>query len=187
MRIISGKYSGRTIKAPSSKFTRPTTDRVRESLFNILANFIDFEDALVLDIYSGSGSLGLEFLSRGASQVHFIEKNYPVYTVLADNIKSLKAENETKIIKIDAVKYTAQDLGFQYDIIIADPPFFKYDIYDVISNIFTRKLIKEDGYFIVERSIQTKDKDAEIFKIEPYRQVGDALLYLFTYDNFQPI
>lgn len=179
MRIIAGKYKGHTIKAPSAKFTRPTTDRVRETLFNILNNMISFDDIKVLDIYAGSGSLGLEFLSRGAQTVHFIEKNYPVYNILLENIKKVGAENYVEIFKIDAVKFTKTTEN-KYDVIIADPPFFKYDIYDVVTNILQRDLLNDDGMIIIERSIQTKDQDVENFKKEPEKRIGDTLLYFFT-------
>ena len=76
MRIIAGEYKGHTILVPKSKFVRPTTDRVRETLFNLLNNRIDFEDINVLDIYAGSGSLGWECLSRGSAIIHFVEKNF---------------------------------------------------------------------------------------------------------------
>ncbi len=178
MRIISGKYKGHTLKAPSSKFTRPTTDRVRQTLFNILNNIIDFEGIDVLDIYSGSGSLGLEFLSRGANKIHFIEKNYPVYNVLLENIKKIGAEEFVEIFKVDAVKYT-KTTNNKYDIIIADPPFFKYDIYEVVENVLDRDLLKDNGIMIIERSIQTKDKDLGNFKKEPDKRIGDTLLYFF--------
>ncbi|MCG6961153.1 RsmD family RNA methyltransferase, partial [bacterium BMS3Abin03] len=85
MRIISGIYRGRLINVPKSDLIRPTTDRVRETLFNLLSNIIEFEDIKVLDIYAGSGSLGLECLSRGANEIHFIEKNYPIYRNLIKN------------------------------------------------------------------------------------------------------
>ncbi len=89
MRIISGEFKGRLIKVPDSKLIRPTTDRVRETLFNLLNNRIDFQGIKVLDLYAGSGSLGLECLSRGAEEIHFVEKNYPIYKNLQENIDSL--------------------------------------------------------------------------------------------------
>ena len=97
MRIISGEYKGRFINVPKSNLIRPTTDRVRETLFNLLNNMIDFNGIKVLDFYSGSGSLGLECLSRGAKEVHFVEKNFVIYKNLCENIKSLNVETQTKI------------------------------------------------------------------------------------------
>ena len=105
MRIISGIFKGRLINVPQSKEIRPTTDRVRETLFNLLNNRIDFDDIEVLDFYSGSGSLGLECISRGAKHVTFIERNFQIYKNLIENIKSLDVENQCKVVKSEAIDY----------------------------------------------------------------------------------
>lgn len=179
MRIISGKYKSRTIKTPDPKFTRPTTDIVKESIFNMLQNKIDFADISVLDIYAGSGSLGLEALSRGAKEVHFIEMNFPVFKILLANIKSLNAEDSCRIFKRSAVKFTESVEHQKYDLIFADPPFFKDDIHQVYKNIIDANFLSEDGIFIIERSIQTKEKDIEAFKLEPLKKIGDSLIYWY--------
>lgn len=183
MRIISGLYKGRTIKAPSSKFTRPTTDRVRETLFNILNNYIDFENISVLDIYSGSGALGIETLSRGAEKVHFVEKNFPVYNILKGNIDSLGESINYKIFKMEAVSFSNLSTHETYDLILADPPFFKDDIHFVVKNLINNSFLAENGIIIVERSKQTLEKDVNFFKKEPFKKIGDTLLYWFNQDD----
>jgi len=177
MRIISGVFKGRLINVPQSKEIRPTTDRVRETLFNLLNNRIDFEDIEVLDFYSGSGSLGLECISRGAKNVTFVERNFQIYKNLLENIKSLGVENQCKVVKSEAIDYSKRIPEKKYDLIIADPPFFKDDVYDVVINLKINCYLKEDGIIIIERSIQTKEKDTLNFGIEPFRTVGDACLY----------
>ena len=179
MRIIAGKYRGRIIKMPNSKLVRPTTDKVKESLFNILINQIDFDGITVCDIYAGSGSLGLEALSRGAAQVHFIEKNFPVQRNLAENIKALGAEAECKIYKMEAIAFAKMSIHEKYDLILADPPFFKDDIHAVVKNLLERDFLNEEGSIIVERSVQTEKNDKENFGIEPFKKIGDSLLYRF--------
>ena len=99
MRIIAGKYKGRVIKFPNSKLVRPTTDKVKESLFNYLVHNYDLDEMNVCDIYAGSGSLGLEALSRGANSVHFVEKDFHVSKMLQENISSLGADEECKIFR----------------------------------------------------------------------------------------
>jgi 16S rRNA (guanine966-N2)-methyltransferase len=177
MRIISGKYKGRILKVPSTKFTRPTTDRVRETLFNLLTNKIDFEGIEVLDIYAGSGSLGLEALSRGAAQIDFIEKNIPIYKVLHQNITSIQANEFCKIFKMDALDFSKMVNHKKYNLILADPPFFKDDIHRVAENLLKNNFIYDNGLIIIERSIQTRDKDIKQFGIEPFKRIGDTLLY----------
>ena len=179
MRVISGKYKSRPIKAPNPKFTRPTTDKVKESLFNILHNSMDFDDISVLDIYAGSGALGLEALSRGAKHVDFVEVNFSVGKILKSNISSLQADDSCKVIKASALQYSGLRTHNSYDLIFADPPFFKYDILEVFKNIMENDFLNESGIFIIERSIQTKEKDAEILG-EPFKQIGDSLIYWFT-------
>jgi 16S rRNA (guanine966-N2)-methyltransferase len=177
MRIISGEFKGRRINVPDSKFIRPTTDRVRETLFNLLNNKIDFANRKVLDIYAGSGSLGLECLSRGASEIHFVEKNFQIYKNLQENINSLNAGENCKIYKMEAVKYSQMFENLDYDLIIADPPYFKDDIYKVVENLLINKYFAEEGFMIIERSIQTKEKDIDNFKVEPFKIIGDSCLY----------
>ena len=177
MRIIFGKFKGRSIIAPNSKFIRPMTDRVRVTLFDILTNKIDFNGIKVLDLYSGSGSLGLECLSRGADEVQFIEKNFVIYKNLVKNIQLLDVEAQCKIFKMEALKFSRLNEHIQYDIIFADPPFFKDDIYDVVENLLANNFLTEDGLIIIQRSIQTREKDKLHFEVEPFKIVGDSCLY----------
>lgn len=177
LRIISGELKGRFIKVPDSKFIRPTTDRVRETLFNLLNNRISFDGIKVLDLYAGSGALGLEFISRGAAEVDFIEKNFVISKNLSENIASLNVTAQCKIFKMEAVKFTSLRSHSSYDLILADPPFFKDDIYQVVENIQTNGFLNDGGFIFIERSIQTKSKDTQNFKCEPFKIIGDACLY----------
>lgn len=177
MRIISGIFKGRLINVPQSKLIRPTTDRVRETLFNLLNNRIYFEGIEILDFYSGSGSLGLECISRGAKQVTFVEKNFQIYKNLLENIKSLEVEDNCIAVKSEAIDFSNRLSDKKYDLILADPPFFKDDIYDVVKNLKTNEYLKNDGMIIIERSIQTKQKDILNFGVEPFKIIGDACLY----------
>jgi 16S rRNA (guanine966-N2)-methyltransferase len=177
MRIISGEFKGRLIKVPDSKFIRPTTDRVRETLFQLLDNRIDFTDLKVLDVYAGSGSLGLELLSRGAGSIHFVEKNFQIYKNLQENIESLGVSEQCIIFKMEALRFTKLSEHEKYDLIIADPPFFKDDIYEVVDNLKSNGFFSKDGRMIIERSIQTRQKDIENLKVEPFKIIGDTCLY----------
>ena len=180
MRIIAGKYKGRVIKFPNSKLVRPTTDKVKESLFNFLVHNYDLENMSVCDIYAGSGSLGLEALSRGAARLDFVEKDYHVAKMLKENISSLDADNECRIFRMEAVKFSKLSEHHKYDLILADPPFFKDDIHKVTSNILEREFLSEGGMMIIERSIQTQKNDINAFGLEPFKRIGDSLIYLIT-------
>jgi 16S rRNA (guanine966-N2)-methyltransferase len=180
LRITSGKLKGRFINVPKSDLIRPTTEKVRQTIFNILNNKISFEGIKVLDLYAGSGALGFESLSRGAEEIHFVEKNPVIYKNLEENIKSIHAENNCMIYKMPALKFSSQKSVTQYDLILADPPFFKDDIYNVVENIFTNGYLHDQSLMIIERSIQTKQKDIDNFKIQPFKIIGDACLYELT-------
>ncbi len=180
MRIISGELKGRLINVPKSDLIRPTTDRVRETLFNLLNNIIDFEGINVLDIYAGSGSLGLECLSRGAASVDFVEKNFVIHKNLQENIASLKVEDHCTIYKMEAVRFSSLPKKKEYDLILADPPFFKDDVYSVINNLLSNNYLAKDGFIVVERSKQTKEKDVLNFSVEPFKIIGDTCLYQLT-------
>ncbi|MBK8945084.1 MAG: 16S rRNA (guanine(966)-N(2))-methyltransferase RsmD [Ignavibacteriae bacterium] len=180
MRIIAGKLKGRTIKFPKSDLVRPTTDRNKESIFNYLNNFLDFENITACDLYAGTGSLGFEIISRGAKEVHFVENNFVVYKNILANIELLKVEEFSKVFKITSLKYTSTNGNQKYDLIIADPPFFKDDIYLVYKNIIENKLLNPEGILIIERSIQTENDDVKNFKLEPIKRLGDSLIYQFS-------
>jgi len=183
MRIIAGIYKGRILKMPTSDLVRTMTDRVRESLFYYLSNQIDFEGITALDIFSGTGAIGLECLSRGAGFSSFVEMNFNVIKTLNENIVSLKATDKSQIYKADAVRFSTSTASRKYDLIIADPPFFKEEIYKVVKNILSNNFLSEDGLFIVERSIKTISKDVSEFAIEPFKKIGDACLYKFESIN----
>ncbi len=179
MRIIAGKFKGRIIRFPNSKLVRPTTDKVKESLFNYLVHAIDFDGIKVCDLYAGSGSLGLEALSRGASEIHFVEKDFRVSTMLRENISSLFAESNCKVFRMEAVRFSKMTGHEKYNLIFADPPFFKNDIHKVVVNVLTNNFLTDGGLLIVERSIQTQKEDEAAFRKTARKKIGDSLIYLF--------
>ena len=177
IRIISGIFKGRMINVPQSKLIRPTTDRLRETLFNILNNKLDFDGIVILDLYSGSGSFGLECISRGAKQATFVEKNFQIYKNLIENIKSLDVEDLCEVEKSDALDFSKRLPVKQYDLIYADPPYFKDNVYEVVTNLKINNYLKKDGSIIVERSARSKEKDIFNFGVNPFKIIGDTCLY----------
>jgi 16S rRNA (guanine966-N2)-methyltransferase len=121
VRVIAGRYGGRTLKAPPGRNTRPTSDRVREALFSILGPRI--QDARVLDLFAGSGALGLEALSRGAAEATFVDDAATAIRAIKDNLQALGASAETH--RTDALRFLghASRSGAQYDLIFLDPPY----------------------------------------------------------------
>ena len=121
MRVIAGTYGGRTLQAPPGAATRPTADRVREALFSILADRVP--DARVLDLFAGSGALGLEALSRGADSVTFVDDAPAAIRVVKANLEALEAAATVR--QTDALRFlaAASGNGAQYDLVFLDPPY----------------------------------------------------------------
>jgi 16S rRNA (guanine966-N2)-methyltransferase len=177
IRIISGNLKGRFIPVPDSRLIRPTMDRVRETLFNLLNNRIDFNGIDVLDLYSGSGSFGLECISRGAKHVTFVEKNFQIYKNLLENIKLLSVDDKCTVMKTSALDFLKNEQDKKYDLIFADPPYIKDDIFNVVENIKLNKCLMNDSRMVIERSSKSKQKDIENFKTQPFKTIGDTCLY----------
>lgn len=150
MRIISGKYKGRIISPPKNFKARPTTDRARESLFNILANRYDYEELRVLDLFAGTGSIGFEFVSRGAAYVEMLEKNYIHFQHLQKVKHSLEMGN-IRIIKGDFFRYIKKPHE-TFNLIFADPPYDMENFKSVPEILLKAEILSKDGLFIMEHS-----------------------------------
>jgi len=121
IRIIAGEFKGRRLKTPATDKVRPTADRVREAWFSILQRSL--RGARVLDLYAGTGALGLEALSRGAATADFVEVHRNALAALRANIKSLHVDDRTTVHRADALKFAMQLHPGQYDVAFADPPY----------------------------------------------------------------
>lgn len=131
-----------------------------------------------MDLYAGSGALGVEMLSRGANSVSLVEKNFSVAKNLQKNLDELNAGLAAKIFRTSAIHFVSK-CDEKFNLILADPPFFHYDIHEVVKIILERKIISTDGLMMIERSIQTEEKDKSNFNCEPIKRIGDTLLYEF--------
>ena len=150
MRIISGKYKSRRIQVPANLKARPTTDFARESLFNVLNNRIDWEETSALDLFSGTGSVALEFVSRGCPQVVCVEQNPLHYNFIVKAKETLQA-TELLPLKADVFKYL-QSVNRQFDLIFADPPYNLPEASHVPAIILEKDLLASGGIFVMEHS-----------------------------------
>jgi 16S rRNA (guanine(966)-N(2))-methyltransferase RsmD len=148
LRIIGGRYRGRRINPPSNFRARPTTDFAREGLFNILNNRIDFYSVIVLDLFSGTGSISYEFASRGAEAVHLVEKDLRHISGIKKILKELDLDN-VKPIHIDVRTYL-KACSVKYDIVFADPPYELKWLKELPDIVTEAGILKEDGFFILE-------------------------------------
>ena len=184
MRIVSGDLRGSALYITKDKTTRPLKDMVRESIFNLLhhSRKISFklEKSDILDLYSGTGSFGLECLSRKANKVIFIEKEKEAIKILKKNIEKLKMENRSKIFFGDVVEIFEKknrNIFFQsskmsYNLIFCDPPFKDMNINKLLRLIIEKKLLKKNGAIILHRHKNSKEKLINHFKIIEERVYG---------------
>lgn len=150
MRIISGIYKGRRIILPSNINIRPTTDFAKESLFNIIKNKKDFDDIEVLDLFSGTGSISYEFVSRGAREVVAVENNFKCLEFIKKNIEVLKIQN-IKVLRMSAHEFV-KACSKKFDVVFADPPYDMPNIVEFVENLISKDLLYPDGILIVEHS-----------------------------------
>ena len=178
MRIISGELKGTKLYLTSNKETRPLKDLARESIFNLLTHsnkiFFQLEKSVILDLYAGTGSFGLECLSRQAKNVFFIEKDKNAIEILKKNIDKLKLKNKTKIFFSEIFKLIEKSYfsEFKFDLIFCDPPFKSKNISRLIETIYAQKILKRNGIIIIHRNKNASDKFPNFFNILEIRKYG---------------
>ncbi len=170
MRIIAGKLKGSVLHLPQNKITRPLKDRAREGIFNLLTHsnkiVFQFEKSNILDLYAGSGSFGLECISRQARSVCFVESDESTIKILKKNIEKLKVKKNVDIFFNDVFKLFKQNIfKSKFDLIFCDPPFKDLNIEKLIHLIFSNKILRNEGILVLHRNKITKEKLPNYFKI----------------------
>ncbi len=166
MRVISGTARGKKLSSLEGLATRPTLDRVKEALFSILQ--FDLKDACILDLFSGSGALGIEALSRGAKEVFFCDNSYKAIQIINKNLNDTKLIDKAKVLNkdyIDTLKQLSKN-SQKFDIIFLDPPYKSDYAIKAIDNIIKYNLLKDDGIIVLE----TDDKN-KIDEIKKYNEL----------------
>ena len=155
MRVISGKVRGLKLNAPKNQDVRPTTDRVKENLFNMINSYI--MDSNILDLFAGTGSLGIECLSRGAKNCVFVDISKESIAIVKSNIKKARVENESVVLNLDFKDAVSrlQSQKNKFDVIFMDPPYYKEMFVDALEKIDNANLLDEEGIIVVEHD--TKD------------------------------
>ncbi|WP_440693199.1 16S rRNA (guanine(966)-N(2))-methyltransferase RsmD [Candidatus Pelagibacter sp. HIMB1695] len=156
MRIISGKFKGKKILEPKDLNTRPLKDLTKESIFNIIQHSnkfkINFENSEILDLFSGTGSFGIECLSRGAKFVTFVENYKEILSILKKNLADLKLDSNYSIIEKNIFdNLNLKEFEKQFDIIFLDPPYKEKNLKDVLLYLIDEKILKIDGIIILHR------------------------------------
>jgi 16S rRNA (guanine966-N2)-methyltransferase len=180
MRIITGRYKGRIIRTVRDLSVRPATDRVKQTIFNMLAHRIEMQGIVVLDLFAGSGNLGFEALSRGASRVTFVENNRPAVDFIERNVRELGCEASSEIHETDVVSFI-KAAATAYDLIFADPPYEFGQTRELPELILSRNLLKRDGYLIMEHAKNIRFAATSLYRTTASRQFGRTLVTFFQY------
>ena len=183
MRIISGKYKGKKLFLPKDKNTRPLKDLVKVSIFNLLDHSKKInkklEDSSILDLFSGSGSFGIECLSRGSKIVYFFENYFEAIKILEKNLSLLENEKNFKIFKNDCFEFfnSYQKINKKFDFIFLDPPFKEKKINELIEKIIENKILNAGGIIIIHRHKKDKMEITDKIKIFDVRNYGLSRVY----------
>ena len=181
MRIITGKYKGRHFDIPRTFKARPTTDFAKENIFNVLVQYVDFDGAEALDLFSGTGSISLELVSRGCSRVVSVELDRDHHRFIQDCMKKLTANSQEPIANIIPIRGDVfrflKSCKQQFDFIFADPPYALKELATLPDLVFELQLLKEEALFVLEHG---KDYDfSEHPHFVEHRQYGSVNFSLF--------
>jgi 16S rRNA (guanine966-N2)-methyltransferase len=178
MRIIAGNFRGRSIESVRDLSVRPTTDRAKQTIFDILTNRIVFDDLEVLDLFAGSGSLGLEAISRGVKSVTFIDKSRKSLDVLEKNVISLGCKSQCSIYQADVFWYL-KNINRLYDLVFVDPPYKLENIGLLPNAVYDSGVLHNGSYVVMEHSRESKieldENKYEIIK-KPFGQTTVLIL-----------
>jgi len=181
MRIIGGEFRGRRLNSPKTDHIRPTTDRMRETIFNILDNRYDvLSGARVLDAFAGTGALGLEALSRGAGHVTFVDKDRRSLDLLSQNIKLLNIQEKTHIQRRDILKTHHTD---PFDLIFLDPPYNHKLLLPALDFLHSKTLLSDKSLIVIELSAAESLDVPDFIDFLDDRIYGDSRI-IFSQYNF---
>ena len=180
MRVISGKARGTVLKTPDGMQTRPTTDRVKEALFSIIQ--FDIPGTRVLDLFGGTGQLGIEAISRGAQSAVFVDAGEPACRLIKENLRRAKMEKEGRVVRADYLQFLGQ-CRETFDIIFLDPPYAEVFLENAINKISEIDILQSGGIIVTERPAE-KALNLEIqgySRTKDYKY-GNTVLTLFRKD-----
>jgi 16S rRNA (guanine966-N2)-methyltransferase len=176
LRVISGKYKGHPLKAVSGSNTRPTTDKVKEAIFQVIGPY--FEEGIGLDLFAGSGGLGIEAISRGASKMIFVDRHMGAIQTIRENLKSLKIEDLAEVYRTDALRAlkAAAKRELVFDWVFLDPPYEKVSFEKIFEALHELNLVKPGSLLICEHPPhQAVPTDLEAFEQYKFVSYGNAI------------
>jgi len=183
MRVITGIAKGHKLKGPPDSGTRPMLDRVKESLFAILAGY-DVIHGRALDLYAGTGSLGIELLSRGAAYCDFVEQRREVVAVIRDNLRHTKLEGQARVHQLAVERFIAAGTAEPYDIIMMDPPYRSPTIEATVEAIAVSNLVRDGSILVVGHWPRLTLRDAYgPLQLLTSRRIGDSSFSIYEFES----
>lgn len=182
IKVITGKYKGKRLKRVPSENVRPIPNKLKESLFSIIQD--DIPGSVILDGFAGTGSVGIEALSRGAKAVYFVDEYYPAIKVIKENLKHCDAVNDAEVIHKEynrAVINLAKD-GIIFDIIFLDPPYRLLDERDPLKVLYKREILRSGGTVMLRHHRKTKF-EGKYFELQRRLEIGDDIVLFYSPTN----
>ena len=179
MRVIAGQYRGRTLHTVRDLSVRPATDRVKQTLFDMLANRLQLEGADVLDLFAGSGALGIEAISRGAARATFVEHQDDAVLFLEQNLRTLGCEGSGAIYEMDAMTFLRTHRE-SYDLVFADPPYEFGQTQEIPPTVFDGGFVRPGGYLLIEHQQGLTFTDGDGYTAGPRKKFGRTVVTFFT-------
>ena len=181
MKVISGTLKGRNIKGYNIDGTRPTMDRVKESLFASINDYV--KDSIVLDLFAGSGNLGIEAISNGSSKCYFVDNNKNCIKVINDNVNTFGISDKAYILNKDyrqALKYF-RDNSIKFDLILVDPPYKYVIIKEIMDIVKDYQLLNNNGIIVLEYSMDKIDEVSGNYELLKYKKYGDKFISIYKF------
>jgi 16S rRNA (guanine966-N2)-methyltransferase len=183
MRVIAGKYKSRQLKTVDSNKTRPTTDKNKENLFNMIGPY--FEGGVCLDLFGGSGGLGIEAISRGMNELYVVDNQYKAFQVIRENLKLLKIEDQCHLYKMDYKKALSQfkDSNISFDLVLLDPPYGKKINKDIIYYLHDNNMLNEGCILVLEDLVEEEIEVKDPFILKKEQEYGITVLQILKYEE----
>lgn len=183
MKVISGYLKGRIIKGYNIDGTRPTMDRVKESLFASIQDYL--KDSLVLDLFAGSGNLGIEAISNGSDKCYFVDNNRECIKVVNDNINTFKINDKCVVINKDyrcALKYF-RDNNIKFDLMLVDPPYDYLVINEILELVYKYNLLNNNGIIVLEYRSDNIDDSLRCYELLKTKKYGDKFISIYKFNK----
>jgi 16S rRNA (guanine(966)-N(2))-methyltransferase RsmD len=180
VRVITGQFKGRRLTTVPDRTIRPVTDRVKQTIFDSLATRLDLQDTQVLDLFAGTGSLGIEALSRGAKHCTFVDSSDQGITCIRQNLNTLGCFPAATVVQMDAFRFI-DECRDQFALIFADPPYSYAETSRIPSAVFSRNLLEPSGYLLIEHTKNMIFEESPLTRLDVVKKFGSTFVSFYVH------